>query len=93
MQNNFSEYLYFNGEESNPFVDYETRGKRMDVFWHYEKAHYNLRKMDPGSENVKFFIMRTLMNSLDENKPSLPHFQMYLKNSPKNIYSDDFPYS
>lgn len=83
MLSNFNEYLYYNGEESNPFTDDESRELRKDVFWHYEKQHFNLKNMEPETYTVKGFIKNILLHSLDEDKPDMPHYQMYLNNSSK----------
>ncbi len=83
MQNNYSEYLYFNGEIENPFTSDQDRELRKDVFWHYEKQHYNVKKSGEDVYTVRGYIKNILIHSLDENKPEMPHYQMYLNNSLK----------
>lgn len=80
----YSQYLYFDGETENPFTSAEHRERRMDIFWFYERQHFNASKLDPNIYTVKSYIKNILVHSLDEDKPELPHYQMYLSNSPKN---------
>ncbi|WP_313032020.1 hypothetical protein [Soonwooa sp.] len=83
MQNNYKEYLYYDGEEENPFTDEQSRELRKDVFWHYEKLHFFAKQNDDSIFTVKGYIKNILVHSLDEDKPTLPHYQLYLNNSPK----------
>lgn len=83
LEINYREYLYYSGEESNPFSSDEDRHLRKDVFWHYEKLHFFEKQNNPDIYTVKGYIKKILIHSLDEDKPELPHFKMYINNSTK----------
>ena len=83
MEKKFTEYLYYRGEEDNPFRTDDERKLRKDVFWHYEKIHCNVKGLDPNLSSAKDYIKNIMNHSLDENDPTGKHYRMYLNNGIK----------
>lgn len=84
MNQNYKEYLYFNGEDENPFKDKKSQSKRLDVFWHYEKLHNNSKSFEENLPPIKEYIKNIMLHSLDEFKSDLPNYNAYLNNSSKS---------
>jgi len=82
MQNKYSQYLYFRGEEENPFKSETDLNLNRHMWWHYE-CHYSTCKFHKDKfPNLDDYIKDILENKVDYGDPDGRLFGQYKNSSP-----------
>lgn len=83
MQNKIDVYLYYKGEEKNPYLNAEGFEKNKHMWWGYEQHFFHSKEAKIQHKSLLNFIKYILENKVDYGDRDNSLLNQYLENGNK----------
>lgn len=80
-----NQYLYYNGEKTNPFTQEDDYTHNRHMWWHYEEHYFQCESHQKQFPKLTNYIKDVLNNKVDYGDMDGTLFRMYQNSSKKSV--------